>query len=299
MASLALQYRACRAESFLCMAPRAAWINVRRYRLPLRVGVRRFRTLVLPRTHRDAAQWPARGTAACRARLSHDADRAHAIHARNRVQRSQHRLERDEPPVDHGQRLIEKAFAKIARQKRMVGPKAADERPAQRGQLLPQRPARQVGQHDRIGRAGDQGAQHRPSARAHHVRDDARQLEAGVLQDLTQPVHLLGPIPHLLYPIPGQIPQLPDRRRRHEAGLQQPAFEQLRQPLAPARRSCARAPAWLLHVDQREREAVLQHVVDRFQYRCSPGPPASPHTPAASRATRAGPPSSCRTFRSR
>src|SRR5688572_32776410 len=48
------------------------------------------RTLVLPRTHRaPAAQVARRGEPLhVAARLSHDADRAHAIHARNRVQRS-------------------------------------------------------------------------------------------------------------------------------------------------------------------------------------------------------------------
>ena len=75
-----------------------------------------------------------------------------------------------------------------------------------------------------------------------HVGGDRVQLDPGVLQGLLDPLALGGVGLDQPLAVAGQVPQLPDRRRRHEAAPQQPVLEQLGQPGGVSRRrSCGRA----------------------------------------------------------
>ena len=81
------------------------------------------------------------------------------------------------------------------------------------------------------------------------------ELQPGILQHPVQPIHFLRAIFDLPFAIPRQVAQIANRRRRHQAAAQQPAFEQLRQPLAVAHvRLAARDVGEMLHVDQQHRE---------------------------------------------
>ena len=80
-----------------------------------------------------------------------------------------------------------------------------------------------------------------------------------------QPVHLLRPVLDLLFAVPRQVPQVPDRRGGDQAGAQQAAFEQLRQPLAVLHIRLAPGDLFeVLHIDQQHREAVFQQIVERL-----------------------------------
>ena len=57
------------------------------------------------------------------------------------------------------------------------------------------------------------------------------QLDPGVFQELLQPLHLPGPFAGQPGAGPGQVPQLPDRLRRHERAAHQPVRPELGQPL--------------------------------------------------------------------
>jgi hypothetical protein len=91
------------------------------------------------------------------------------------------------------------------------------------------------------------------------------QFDPRILEHFAQPIHFARPIADLLHLIPGDIPQLANRGRRHKARLQQAAFEQLRQPLAIL--DIGLPPRHVLqlpHVDQQQLKRVLKHVVDRL-----------------------------------
>jgi hypothetical protein len=51
-----------------------------------------------------------------------------------------------------------------------------------------------------------------------------------VLQDLVEPLDLPGPLLDLRLAVAGQVPQLPDRAGRHEAGADHAVLHQLAQP---------------------------------------------------------------------
>jgi hypothetical protein len=91
--------------------------------------------------------------------------------------------------------------------------------------------AGQFGQHRRITLAGDQRVQHRPRRDRGQARGDHRQLDRRVLQHQLQPGGLPGAIAHQLHPVAGQHPQPSDVGRRHEARPDQPALQQLGDPL--------------------------------------------------------------------
>jgi hypothetical protein len=136
---------------------------------------------------------------------------------------------------------------------------------SQRRKFLPQTPARQVRERGRVGRPLHQGVQHRAPTGAHDVGGDTGEFEARVLQHLAQPVHFSAPIADLRDLIAREVSQFSDRRRRHEARLQQAAFEQLRQPLTVL--DVGLPPRHMLqhqHVDQQQLKPVFEHVVDRL-----------------------------------
>jgi hypothetical protein len=70
---------------------------------------------------------------------------------------------------------------------------------------------------------GDHRLDHRagalvPGQRGHH----GGQLAQGVLEQLLQPLPVPGPVRRQVGDVPGQQPQRPDLRRRHEAGRSNP-----------------------------------------------------------------------------
>ncbi len=89
----------------------------------------------------------------------------------------------------------------------------------------------QLGQHLGVAFTGDERGQHRPARHAQHVGGDRVQLDAGVLEGLLDPLALAGVGLDEPFAVAGQVAQLADRRRRHEAAAQQPVLEQLGQPL--------------------------------------------------------------------
>src|SRR6266508_2510292 len=104
------------------------------------------------------------------------------------------------------------------------------QRLAQLGELGAQPALGQLGQHPGVALPGDQRRQHRPTRHAQHVSGDRVQLDAGVLQGLLDTLTLRGVRLDQPLAIAGQVAQLADRGRGHEAAPQQPVLQQLRQP---------------------------------------------------------------------
>ena len=77
---------------------------------------------------------------------------------------------------------------------------------------------------------GDQRGEHVPAGDPEDVGDDRAELDAGVLQQLLGPLLLRRPGGHQVGTVPGQVPQLADRRWRHEAGPEHLPFGDLAQP---------------------------------------------------------------------
>ena len=91
---------------------------------------------------------------------------------------------------------------------------------AQRGDLLAHLSARELGEHVRVGLAGDQRIEHVAPGLAQDVSGDGVELDAGVFERLVQPVDLTDPFLDLRLAIAGEVAQLADRLGRHEVGLQ-------------------------------------------------------------------------------
>jgi hypothetical protein len=72
----------------------------------------------------------------------------------------------------------------------VLGVEAALERLPERRQLLAQLALRELGEHGRVGRTSAERVEHRPPGGAENVGRDAVELDAGVLEDLVQPVGL-------------------------------------------------------------------------------------------------------------
>ena len=124
-------------------------------------------------------------------------------------------------------------------QQGVVVPEPAPQGLAQLGDLLAQLPFGHLGEHLGVAFAGDESVQHQPAGDAQHVRGDRVQLDPGVLEGLLDPLALGGVVLDQPLAVAGQVPQLPDRRRGHEAAAQQAVLQQLGQPLGvERRRSC-------------------------------------------------------------
>ena len=141
----------------------------------------------------------------------------------------------------------------------VMGVEVSGERLAQRGDLLAHLPARELGEHVRVGLAGDQRVEHVAPGLAHDVRRDGVELDAGVFERLVQPVDLARAFLDLRLAIAREVAQLADRLGRHEVGLQQPGFGELAQPrrvgdVGLAARDLLDVP----RVDQHAVELVLQ-----------------------------------------
>ncbi len=140
------------------------------------------------------------------------------------------------------------------------------ERLGQLRDLDPEPPLGQIGERGGVALPVDQGLQHQPSRHPGDVGGDAGQLDPGVFQQLLQPLDLPAPFPGHQRAGPGQVPQLADRRRRHERSPDQPVGAELGQPDGVG--DVALAPGQVLHlpgVDQHHLEpGVLEQVVERL-----------------------------------
>jgi hypothetical protein len=141
----------------------------------------------------------------------------------------------------------------------MVGAEPADQGLLEQGDLGAQATLGQLGQHLGVADAGDQGLQHRPAGDTQDVGGHTRQLDAGVLQQLLQPLGLAGAFLDHGLAVAGEVAQLPDRAGRHEAGADQAVLDQLADPgrirhISLAAGDVAEVPG----VEQPARHGVLQ-----------------------------------------
>lgn len=113
----------------------------------------------------------------------------------------------------------------------VLGLEATLQRLAQRGQLGAQLALGELGEHSRVGGAGDQRGEHRAAALAEQVRGDAVELDAGVFHELVQPAGLPLPVTDLRLAIARQVAQRADRLGRHQAAAQQAGLSQPANPL--------------------------------------------------------------------
>ena len=112
--------------------------------------------------------------------------------------------------------------------------------------------------------ARDHRLRDRAARHAHDVGDHRAQLDVCQLQDPSHPVDLRVPVRTSAFRKPGQIAQIADLRRRHEAALEQSALEKLCDPLAiPNVRRPAGHVLDVPGVDQQQPEAGLEHRVHR------------------------------------
>ncbi len=115
-------------------------------------------------------------------------------------------------------------------QERVVVGEPAGQRLGQRRDLGAQPALGQVGQRGGVAFPGDQRLEHRPARDPDDVGGHRGQLDAGVLEQLLQPLDLPAAFPGDRGPGPGQVPQLPDRLGRHERAPHQPVRAELGQP---------------------------------------------------------------------
>jgi hypothetical protein len=115
-------------------------------------------------------------------------------------------------------------------QERVMRGEAPDECLVQLGQFGAHPRPRQLRQRLRVAFPGDQGGHHRPPGDPEDVRGDHGQLDAGVFEQLLHPVLLPTPFPDQVDPVAGEVPQLPDRRRRHETRPEHAPLGDLAQP---------------------------------------------------------------------
>jgi hypothetical protein len=109
-------------------------------------------------------------------------------------------------------------------------PELSGQRLLQRRDLAAQSSLGQLCQLGRVADPGQQRVQDRPPGLGQQGGGDTGELDAGVLEHLLQPLDDPGAFLDEHPAVAGQVPQLPDRCRRHEAGRDQPVLEQLGDP---------------------------------------------------------------------
>lgn len=77
----------------------------------------------------------------------------------------------------------------------------------------------------------DQGGEHGPAGDADGAGGDRAEFDAGVFEDLLQPLHFAGAFLDDGLAVAGQVAQFPDRGRRDERRADQPVLDQLGDPL--------------------------------------------------------------------
>jgi hypothetical protein len=136
----------------------------------------------------------------------------------------------------------------------------AFERLPEQRDLLAQLASGEVGEQLGVGGAVAERVKHRPTRDSKDVGRDAVELDPRVLERLVQPVGLALALLHLRLAVAGQLPQRPDRLRRHEACSEQPGLEQLAQPLGVL--DVGLPPRDVLHtprVHEQQLEVILEH----------------------------------------
>jgi len=109
------------------------------------------------------------------------------------------------------------------------------------------------------------GLDHRASAYAHHVADDAGELQVGVLKDLLDTQRVLRDFSDQLLPGAGQVAQFMNRRRRDKAAPNETVREQVCNPHGIVHVGlAARYAADLQGVGEDEVKLPVQHVADRL-----------------------------------
>jgi hypothetical protein len=107
-------------------------------------------------------------------------------------------------------------------------------------------------------------AEDRAARLAHDVRGDGAQLDVGQLQRLLDPIDVMAPLADEGLAQAGQVAQVPHGAGRHEAPAQQPAFQQLSQPLTiPHIGLAARDHLHVPRVHQHQVQLALQHRIHR------------------------------------
>ena len=124
-------------------------------------------------------------------------------------------------PVDHPGLRVDLDQV-LADQERVMLGEPALQRVDQLRDLVPQRALRELGERLGVAFPGDQRVQHRPRRRAGQCRRDRGEFDPGGFEELLQTLHLPGPVPGRDRAGTGEVPQLPDRFRRHERRPQQP-----------------------------------------------------------------------------
>ena len=168
--------------------------------------------------------------------------------------------------VDHLGMPVDQ-FQVHAGQESMMGGESAGKRFGQLRNFGSQAIAGQISHRGRVGVAGDEGFEHQPPGYSDDIGGHRRQLDPGVFQHLFQPLDFSAPFSGDRGAGAGQIPQLPDRRRRDERSTHQTVGAQLRQPgriidIGLAARQVLHMPG----IDQHHLHPrkILQQVVERF-----------------------------------
>ncbi len=153
----------------------------------------------------------------------------------------------------------------LAHHERVMLGEPADQCVLQLRDLVSHHALRKVREHDRIALPIGEGTEHQPARYSGEVGDHPGQFDSAGLEELLQPLFDASPVPGGEGARPGQIPQLPDRFRRHQRAAQQPMRGQLRQPRRIRHIGLAsRDVAGLLRVDQHHRQLVFHDVVERL-----------------------------------
>ena len=156
-----------------------------------------------------------------------------------------------------------------AHEQGVVVPEAASQRLAQLGDLVAQHALGHLRELLGVAFAGDERLEHQATRDAEDVGGDDIQLDAGVFEGLLDPLELRGAGLGEPLAVAGQVPQLPDRLRRHEAAAPKAVLEQLRDPFGVEDVAlAAREDPQMLGVDELLVEtSVLQHVPHRLPVR--------------------------------
>lgn len=161
---------------------------------------------------------------------------------------------------DRGLELVD-AFQVQAAQERMVFCEVADQRFGECGDLGAHAGLGHLGQGVGVAFPADERFEHGPAGDAEDVGRHRRQLDPGVFEFLFQPLGFPAQLMGQGGAVTGEVAQVPDRFRRHERCLQQPALAQLAQPCRIGDVGLAAGQALGVRgVHQDHGQAVLQQV---------------------------------------
>ena len=142
-----------------------------------------------------------------------------------------HRLDLHVQPDEHRFEMIEVVQVQAAHQRMMIG-EPAFQRHRQVRDLRPHPSPGQLGQDRPAPFPVDQRLDHRPPGLGGDGGGHRVDLDPSVLQHVAEPLHLRGPRLDDLGAVPDDIPGSFDLRGRDEAAGQQPALQQVHQPVS-------------------------------------------------------------------